>query len=109
MNWDAISAVGQVGGAIVVGVSLLYLAAQVRQANRHAEASSLSVWMDGWNNAIKGWTDDPKTIRTLRSGFNDLSNLDADQQAVFHLHMAAMRNQWLLAADVGAGRIMHHL
>ena len=37
MNWDAISAVSQIIGVIVVVVTLIYLAAQVRQGNVFAK------------------------------------------------------------------------
>jgi hypothetical protein len=39
MNWDAISAVGQVLGSIAVFVTLGYLAVQVRQARRELRRS----------------------------------------------------------------------
>lgn len=37
MNWDAISAISQIVGVIVVVVTLIYLAAQVRQGNVFAK------------------------------------------------------------------------
>ena len=40
MNWVAISAVGEVVGSITVVLSLLYLAAQVRQANRQSASDA---------------------------------------------------------------------
>ena len=40
MNWEAISAVGQIVGAIAVVVSLLYLSNQIRQSTRVARAST---------------------------------------------------------------------
>ncbi len=36
MNWDAISAIGEIVGAAAVVVSLLYLAVQIRDQNRQA-------------------------------------------------------------------------
>jgi hypothetical protein len=40
MNWDAIGAAGEIFGAIAVVVSLLYLATQVKQANRHSASDA---------------------------------------------------------------------
>lgn len=37
MNWDAISSIGEIVGAAAVVVSLVYLAAQIRQNNRQVE------------------------------------------------------------------------
>ena len=39
MNWEAIGAIGDFMGGGVVIVSVAYLAVQIRQSNRHAEAS----------------------------------------------------------------------
>ena len=39
MNWEAIGAVGEVAGALLVGVTLLYLAFQVRQNARSNRAA----------------------------------------------------------------------
>ena len=38
MNWDAVGAVAELAGAIAVFLTLLYLAAQIRQSNRLALA-----------------------------------------------------------------------
>jgi hypothetical protein len=100
MNWDAISAIAEVIGGIVVVFSLLYFAAQFRQANNHAQASSQANFMEGWNNAIKSWAQDPVTISVVRSGFQDFDRLNSDDQAVFHMQMAAIQNQWVLAAEL---------
>ncbi len=40
MNWDAIGAAGEVGGAIGVIITLVYLAVQIRQNTRAMRASS---------------------------------------------------------------------
>ena len=48
MNWDAVSAISEIIGAIAVVVTLIYLAAQVRQSTRSIQSSTLqsntSVW-----------------------------------------------------------------
>ena len=49
MNWEAIGAIGEFMGGVVVVVSLVYLAAQIRQSNRHAEASAELSWIQGLN------------------------------------------------------------
>lgn len=42
MNWDAIGAMGEVGGAIAVVATLGYLAVQIRQNTRHVRVQLLS-------------------------------------------------------------------
>ena len=100
MNWDAVGAIGEVLGGVVVLLSILYLAAQFRQANRHAEASSQSDWTAGWNSAIKGLTQDSKMIEIIRNGLHDFDKLESDEQAKFHMQIAAVQNQWLSAAEL---------
>lgn len=106
MNWEAIGAVGEITGGFVVILSLLYLAAQLRQSNRHAETASQAAWMDGWNNAIKGWVERPDVSGAVRKGFHRFSDLEDDQKALFHMQMAALQNQWLLAAELRERRLM---
>ena len=49
MNWDAISAVAEMVGTIVVLITLLYLSVQVRIANKQREMESLRHTYDGLN------------------------------------------------------------
>ena len=34
MNWDAIGAIGEIAGAVVVAITLFYLVIQIRQNNK---------------------------------------------------------------------------
>ena len=38
MNWEAIGALGELIGVIVIIVSILYLARQIHESNKHASA-----------------------------------------------------------------------
>ncbi len=49
MNWDAISAVAETVGTIVVVITLLYLSVQIRIANKQREVESLRHTYDGMN------------------------------------------------------------
>jgi len=49
MNWDAISAVAEAVSTIVVLITLLYLAVQMRIANKQREIESLRHNYDGLN------------------------------------------------------------
>jgi hypothetical protein len=42
MNWDAIGAIGEILGALVVLLTLIYLATQVRQSNRIGTIASVA-------------------------------------------------------------------
>jgi hypothetical protein len=97
LNWDAVGALGEVLGSVLVMISLIYLAVQVRQSNRDAEASAEVSWMDGWNRALEGWVGDDRTIDVIRSGFRDFDGLDKRQQAIFHMRIGVLVNHWVLA------------
>lgn len=100
MNWEALGSIAEVVGVLVVLPSLLYLAIQVKQTNLQAEASAQADWMNGWNAAIKGWIASPETIEAMQTGFSDLDALPPAQAALFHMHLAALTNQWVLGAEL---------
>lgn len=106
MNWDAVGALAELLAAIVVVISLVYLALQVRQMNLQAEATAHADWLIGWNATIKGWTADAETIETLRKGWHDFDSLTKTQKAVFHLQHSALINHWLLAAQLCDRRLL---
>jgi hypothetical protein len=57
VNWEAISAIGQIVGALAVVISLLYLAREVRssaQATRVASMHSLSDKFNRWSQQLAG-------------------------------------------------------
>lgn len=49
MNWDAIGAIGEIIGAVVVVITLLYLATQIRQTSKSIEVSALRDTTAQWN------------------------------------------------------------
>jgi hypothetical protein len=53
MNWDAIGAVGEVGGAVAVVVTLIYLAGQLRQNTNALRSASY----EHWNEISSSWAD----------------------------------------------------
>ncbi len=100
MNWEAVIAIVEVIGLIAIVGSLLYVGVQTRQANDHATAASTIAWMDGWNEAISGFADDEATSAALRKGFRSFNSLSKHEQAVFHVRIGALINQWLLAQQL---------
>jgi len=106
LNWDAVGALGEVLGSALVMVSLIYLAVQVRQSNRDAEASAEVSWMDGWNRALEGWVQDDRTIDAIRAGLQDFNGLDKRQQAIFHMRIGVLANHWVLARQLKDKRLI---
>ena len=54
MNWEAISAVGQIVGAIAVVVSVIYLALQVRSNARQTRLASMRSMSNAFNEFLQG-------------------------------------------------------
>ena len=97
MNWEAIATTTEVLGLFAVVSSLVYIGRQSKQANDHAIASSEINWMDGWTQMLNSWVSDERTTTILQKGFHSFSRLSKSEQAVFHMRVGSMVNQWLLA------------
>jgi len=66
MNWDAIGAVGEIIGAVVVVFSLLYLAIQVRQANALARGQTHQRMVEQAQQEVyKGFVEEPAIFQSF--------------------------------------------
>lgn len=99
MNWEAIGSVGEVLGSFVVILSVVYLAAQIRQSNRHAEASTELAWIEGLNAIWDRWAAEP-TTHAIRSGFEDFDALSKDDQVRFQMQVGALVNHCMAAEQL---------
>jgi hypothetical protein len=97
MNWDAIGAVGESLGAVVVFVTLIYLAAQVRMSNKLAEANHQDVHMDrirAFNLALSQNGDMARIWRIGRAS-GDLDEDEASQfEAMAIYSILVQRDGW---------------
>lgn len=117
MNWEAIGAVGEVLGALVVMVSIVYLALQVKHANQQVQQANLQAqtmahaeWFYSWNETIKGWAEDAATVSAMRNGFDDFSALSDSEKAIFTIQLGATANHWELARELAVrGMLSEHL
>jgi hypothetical protein len=57
MNWDAIGAVGEIVGAVAVVISLIYLAAQIRNQNRESRLTRMHEMSHGFREATSKLLD----------------------------------------------------
>ena len=114
MNWDALQAVGELVAAAGVVVSLVYLAAQVRQNTRSIQSAANQELVASFNAAL----DFPKYSeyggRLYRSTlYGSWSDLSADEQAAARISLIQVlrvfeqaylqRQAGLLADDVWEG------
>jgi len=87
MNWEIISAIGQMLGAIGVIISIVYLAAQIRNQNKENQRTAMNVLTTHWSDLNRTLVENPEMavlwLRALRS-FDDL---DAKSKLRFGAHL----------------------
>ena len=79
MNWEAIGAIGEMGGALGVIATLLYLAHQIRESTIATRLHSCEVVLDGYQANIRALTEESLAELFIRvtSGADDLSDADS--------------------------------
>jgi hypothetical protein len=88
MNWDAFGAIAEMVGAAAVVATLLYLAVQLRAANRQTELESFRHTWDGLNQFCDLLSSSKDMASIVNRGRESLSSLDADETLMFeHLHL----------------------
>jgi hypothetical protein len=83
MNWEAISAIGDIIGAIGVVVSLAYLAVQIRYNTRAMMAQSAREAVAAMRDFNQSMIDDPQLSRIFRLGAENLAQLTEEERARF--------------------------
>jgi hypothetical protein len=59
MNWEMISAVGQMLGALGVIISIVYLAAQIRNQNKESQGAAMNVLTTHWSDLNRTLVESP--------------------------------------------------
>jgi hypothetical protein len=87
MDGAAVAAWGEVGGAIAVVVSLLYLSAQVREGHLVALASAQESLQNAFRNFTQPLAADAELYRMLDKGVEEFDSLEGDDRGRF-CHLA---------------------
>ena len=95
MNWDAISAIGEILGATAVLGTLAYLAAQVRQNVAAAAAATYDSALSGFNEINLAIADNAKLTDIFSRGLYDPESLDETEAVRFAFLCRAASNQYL--------------
>ena len=75
MNWEAISAIGQIVGAIAVVISLVYLASAVRSNTRATREASMRWLSDNYTQWIRHISGNPDLSELYYRGIHDFESL----------------------------------
>ena len=90
MNWEAISAVGEIVGAIAVVVTLIYLAIQVRRSTSATHAASVQAAVALDHDFLMAIGSDPIITQTWATYLSAPKSLPVDQAMQGHFLMGAL-------------------
>ena len=99
MNWDAIGAIAEAVGTVAVLITLIYLAIQLRIANKQREIDSLRHNWDGLNQICGLLSESPEKASIILRGRNSLQDLSDEERLIFqgiHIHMLNTIEAWYL-------------
>ena len=94
MNWEAISAVGEIVGASAVLITLIYLAVQIRQNTAAVATSTYESAMTGFNDINVVVASHPALASLLDRGCQDPNALNAAEVVQFNFVLRCYANQW---------------
>ena len=88
MNWEAISTIAEIVGAVAVVISLIYLAAQIRQNNRQVEEQVRALRLQAYDSAGADFSalrlhisGSPQLSSVWRRAKGSYSALEPDERA----------------------------
>ena len=97
MNWEAISAVGQIIGALAVVISVAYLAVQVRSNARQVRLASMRSMSDAFNQWLQSLAENPQLGELWYRGMRDFESLQGGDLARYS---ALMDHQFRIYEDM---------
>ena len=94
MNWDALGAIGELGGSIILIASIFYLSVQIRSSSDHASAASERGVQQDFTQIQDSLIEDDRTMSIIRRGFRSFENLDAQEKFFFHMKISLFINHF---------------
>lgn len=99
MNWEALAAIGQVASALAVGVTLIYLAIQIKHANVQSEIEAhRHTWdmLNQWCDLVSGSVETASIVVKGRASLQDLTQTEYLVFEHIHLRMLNTLESWHL-------------
>jgi hypothetical protein len=84
VNWEAISAIGQLVGALAVVISLIYLAREVRSNARATRLAAMRSTLDSFSRCAQQITEHPDLAELYYRGLDDFESLEGVDRARFN-------------------------
>jgi hypothetical protein len=90
VNWEAISAIGQLVGAFAVVISVLYLAVQVRSNARETRRAAMRSTLDALTRFAHQVAEHADLAELRNRGFRDFESLEDTDRARFNSYMHSL-------------------
>jgi hypothetical protein len=90
VNWEAISAIGQLLGALAVVISLIYLAREVGSNARATRQAAMRSMLDSLNQFSQQITTHADLAELRKRGFDDFESLEGADRVRFISYMHAL-------------------
>jgi hypothetical protein len=83
MNWEMLSAVGQVVAAVGVIPSLIYLAVQIREQNKERRRTGINVLTAQWSDLVRSAQENREFAMVFLEGVHSFNHLDGPDKLRF--------------------------
>jgi hypothetical protein len=83
MNWEMLSAIGQIVAAIGVIPSLIYLAIQIREQNKERRRAGINILTAQWSELVKSAQESREFAALFLQGMRSFEGLDAPDKLRF--------------------------
>ena len=87
MNWEIINAVGQMLGAVGVIISIIYLAAQIRNQNKESRRAAMNVLTTHWSDLNRTLVENPEMAVLWLRASRSFDELDGPSKLRFGAHL----------------------
>jgi hypothetical protein len=108
VNWDAIGAVGEIFGAVAVLLTLIYLAAQIRQNTSSVQAAAVDAAIGKVNGVREALFSNAELTKIYVQGSKDPESLDEESfvryRLLLHNIVLAESNVYAQSALAGLSR-----
>src|ERR1700746_461861 len=83
MNWEMLSAIGQVVAAIGGIISLIYLAVEIREQNKERRRAGINILTVQWSDLVKTGQESREFAALFLRGSRSFQDLDAPDKLSF--------------------------
>lgn len=94
MNWEALGAIGEVLGSLLVLATLIYVAIQTRDLNKQSQAEARYAFVDAVADINMVIAQNKETASVWRRGLESTEDLDADERMQFLMLVGQYVNLW---------------